>query len=85
MRFERAGAGCRTVRLDKSALRMEGGLGFNGMQDRLDAQVLTSTEGHRKREKALEKIEELSRKDAWAVAMKIRLIAYQQVKLRRHS
>lgn len=64
---------------------MEAGLEFNGMQDRLDAQVLASTEGHRKREKALEKIEELSRKDAWAVTMKIRLIAYQQVKLRRHS
>ena len=51
------------------------------MSDKLDAQVLASIEGYRKREKALEKIEELSRKDAWAVAMEIRLMVSRQARL----
>jgi len=51
------------------------------MQKRLDAQVLASIEGYRKRERALAKIEELSRKDAWTVAIKIRLMASRQAKL----
>ena len=64
---------------------MEARLEFNGMQYRLNSYVQDSIEGYRKREKSLEKIEELSRKDAWAVAMEIKLMASREAKLWRHS
>jgi RNA polymerase sigma factor (sigma-70 family) len=64
---------------------MEVGLEFDGMQDRLVAHVRDSIESYRKRERALKKLEELSRKDAWAVAMKLRLMASREAKLWRRS
>ena len=73
------------AKLDESALRMEARLEFNGMQYRLNSYVQDSIEGYRKREKSLEKLEELSRKDAWAVAMEIKLMASREAKLWRHS
>lgn len=60
---------------------MEARLEFNGMQYRLNSYVQDSIEGYRKREQSLEKIEELSRKDAWAVAMEIELMASREAKL----
>jgi hypothetical protein len=64
---------------------MEARLEFNGMQYRLNSYVQDSIEGYRKREQSLEKIEELSRKDAWAVAMEIELMASREAKLWGHS
>lgn len=64
---------------------MKFGLKFNDMQNSLDAHVQESIKSYRKRERALKKLEELSRKDAWAVAMRIRLMASREAKLWRRS
>jgi hypothetical protein len=64
---------------------MEAGLEFDGMQDRLDVHVRDSIESYRKRERALKNLEEQSRKDAWAVAMRLRLMASREAKLWRRS
>jgi RNA polymerase sigma factor (sigma-70 family) len=69
------------AKLEERTLWMDAGLKFNGMQNSLDANVQESIESYRKRERALKKLEELSRKDAWAVAMGIRVMVSRQARL----
>src|SRR3954452_2528097 len=71
------------AKLDENTLLVISELESGGMQNRLDTCVRTSIDRYRDREKALKKIKELSRRDAWGMAMEIKLMASREVKLWR--